>query len=74
LQAQEELLAGVARSAAKGDHRPVELAAPTAYAEAVEEYERSMTPPLLDIRKLAAEEREIDIVTAAEDRRNLVSA
>lgn len=43
-------------------------------AEVAEPYQRGMSPPLLDILKLTAEEREMDIVTALEDKRNLVSA
>ena len=74
LQAQEELLAGVARSAARGE-RPV-VAEPDAQhaepAEDVEPYDRSMSPTLLDIRKLPYEERQIDIVTEVEVLRALV--
>ena len=74
LQAQEELLAGVARSAARGE-RPV-IAEPDAQqaepAEDVEPYDRSMSPALLDIRKLPYEERQIDIVTELDDLRALV--
>ena len=52
LQAQEELLAGVAKSAIKGEKRPapesdIQAAGPV---EEREEYDRSMSPPLLDIR------------------------
>ena len=74
LQAQEELLAGVARSAARGE-RPVpsEAQDQTAVpAEDIEPYDRSMSPPLLDIRKLPYDERQIDIVTELEDLRDLV--
>lgn len=42
-------------------------------AEEAEAYDRSMSPPLIDIRKLSYEERQIDIVTAKEDLRALVS-
>ena len=76
LQAQEELLAGVAKSAAKGEKRVVpepDVVGNTADpSEEVEEYDRSMSPPLLDIRRLPYEERQIDIVTELEDLRNLV--
>ncbi|KAH9936936.1 mid region of cactin-domain-containing protein [Amylocystis lapponica] len=77
LQAQEELLAGVAKSAARGDIRNVIPAVDKADAEAdetedKEAYDRSMSPPLLDIRKLQHEERQIDIVTAVEDLRALM--
>ena len=40
--------------------------------EKVEPYHRSMSPEPIDITKLSYDERQIDIVTAAEDRRNLV--
>ncbi|KAJ3550644.1 hypothetical protein NM688_g5028 [Phlebia brevispora] len=75
LQAQEELLAGVARSAARGE-RPVpaetqeQNAGP---AEEAEPYDRSMSPALLDIRRLPYEERQIDIVTELDDLRDLMS-
>ncbi|KAF7790842.1 hypothetical protein EIP86_001799 [Pleurotus ostreatoroseus] len=75
LQAQEELLAGVARSAARGE-RPVpsEAQDQTAVpAEDIEPYDRSMSPPLLDIRKLPYDERQIDIVTELEDLRDLMA-
>ena len=74
LQAQEELLAGVAKSASRGDRNVVPNV--NAQADAVEEaepYDRSMSPPLVDIRKLSYEERQIDIVTAKDDLRALVS-
>lgn len=77
LQAQEELLAGVARSASKGDHRLAvtpNAAVDAGPSEVAEPYERGMSPPLLNILQLSAEEREMDIVTALEDKRNLVSA
>lgn len=77
LQAQEELLAGVARSASKGDARAAAAAAEAAahdnvVVEEVEPYDPSMSPPLLDIRRLPFEERQIDIVTQLEDLRTLV--
>ena len=40
--------------------------------EDIEVYERSMSPTLFDITTLPPEEREIDIITEKEDRRNLV--
>ncbi|KAG6878249.1 hypothetical protein C0993_010021 [Termitomyces sp. T159_Od127] len=76
LQAQEELLAGVARSASKrwnNEVTPVE-----AYEEEdipieeLEEYDRSMSPKLIDITKLVPEERDVDIVTEAEALRALL--
>lgn len=41
-------------------------------AEEMEAYDRSMSPPLIDITKLSADERDIDIVLEKEDRRILV--
>lgn len=77
LQAQEELLAGVARSAARGDRRVVpEMDASnheTVVEEDIEPYDRAMSPALLDIRKLPYEERQIDIVTEMGDLRAIVS-
>ena len=76
LQAQEELLAGVARSAARGE-RPNAIAENAEQAnepaEEQEPYDRSMSPPLIDITKLPYEERQIDIVTEIDDLRALVS-
>ena len=74
LQAQEELLAGVAKSAQKGDIRNVIPAdgAEQVAAEEVEPYDRSMSPPLIDIRKLHHDERQMDILTTIEDLRYLV--
>ncbi|KAF8901668.1 mid region of cactin-domain-containing protein [Gymnopilus junonius] len=75
LQAQEELLAGVARLASRRnpseavvDTEAVEEIVP---AEDVEAYDRAMSPPLINITKLSQEEREIDIITEKEDRRAL---
>ena len=74
LQAQEELLAGVARSAARGE-RPNAVAenAEPEPAEEQEPYDRSMSPALIDITKLPYEERQIDIVTELEDLRALMA-
>ncbi|TCD67004.1 hypothetical protein EIP91_000684 [Steccherinum ochraceum] len=76
LQAQEELLAGVAKSASRGDRRAVPDIDPsqqeTVAAEEMEPYDRAMSPALLDIRKLPYEERQIDIVTEMDDLRNLL--
>lgn len=41
--------------------------------EEVEPYDRSMSPAPIDINKLRGEEREADIISIAEDRRNIVS-
>lgn len=76
MQAQEELLAGVAKSAQRGDARVLpddDGRSDAALQEEVEPYDRSMSPALLDIRKLHHEDREIDIVTELEDLRALVS-
>lgn len=77
MQAQEELLAGVARSASRRNpaEQPVaieevEEAIP---AEDIEIYDRSMSPPLIDITKLSSDERDIDILVDKEDRQALVS-
>ncbi|RDB23213.1 Cactin [Hypsizygus marmoreus] len=76
LQAQEELLAGVARSASK---KRTQIAPEVenfqqevVLSEDMEEYNRAMSPSLLDITKLAPEERDIDIVTEAEDWQTLL--
>lgn len=78
LQAQEELLAGVAKSAARGDRRAVPEVDPSQQEAVVDEemepYDRAMSPALLDIRKLPYDERQIDIVTELEDLRTIVSA
>ncbi|KIM83751.1 hypothetical protein PILCRDRAFT_96971 [Piloderma croceum F 1598] len=77
LQAQEELLAGVAKSASKKYGTDVPAVPTEAIQEEVvpveemEPYDRSMSPGLLDITKLPAEERQIDILTEEEDRRAL---
>ncbi|KAG6838006.1 hypothetical protein H0H93_008400 [Arthromyces matolae] len=76
LQAQEELLAGVARTASKkwnNDVTPVEVAQEEVVpSEEIEQYDRAMSPQLLDITKLPAEERDIDIVTETEALRALL--
>ncbi|KAJ7047638.1 mid region of cactin-domain-containing protein [Mycena alexandri] len=77
LQAQEELLAGVARSAAKRPEPTVEMDVveqeEIVPAEEMEEYHRDMSPPLIDITRLMPEEREIDILTAEEHLRALLA-
>ena len=76
MQAQEELLAGVARSASRRTALDVvietEVVEEVVSSEDIEVYERSMSPTLLDITSLTPEEREIDIITEKEDRRSLV--
>ncbi|KII95810.1 hypothetical protein PLICRDRAFT_170410 [Plicaturopsis crispa FD-325 SS-3] len=76
LQAQEELLAGVVKSASRGEMpAPVIATSVTdtemVSAEDVEPYDRAMSPVLIDITRLHADEREIDILTTEEDRRAL---
>ncbi|KNZ80045.1 hypothetical protein J132_07925 [Termitomyces sp. J132] len=70
LQAQEELLAGVARFASKkwnNEVIPVEASDEEVVpAEEMEEYDRSMSPEPIDITKLASEERDFNIVTEVE--------
>lgn len=77
LQAQEELLAGVARTASRRTAQDVtaetELVEEVIPAEEMEMYDRAMTPPLIDITKLSTDEREIDIVLDIDDRQALVS-
>ncbi|KAF8639919.1 hypothetical protein AX17_001170 [Amanita inopinata Kibby_2008] len=72
LLAQEELLAGVARSASKKAAESImsETVDQEDVSE-VEPYDRAMSPELLVITNLTSEERQIDIVTEQEDRRNL---
>ena len=70
LQAQQELLAGAAAALSLSKVAPaVEQETVT---EKVETYHRSMSPEPIDITKLSYDERQIDIITAVEDRRNLV--
>ncbi|KAJ6599340.1 mid region of cactin-domain-containing protein [Mycena vulgaris] len=74
IQAQEELLAGVARSASRRTEPAVEMDVveqEVVPVEEMEEYHRDMSPPLLDITRLMPEEREIDILTEDEHRRAL---
>jgi hypothetical protein len=75
LQAQEELLAGVVRSVTDGQEPRIALQPEAISASMdIEQYDRAMSPQLLDITKLPHEEREIDIVTDAEDRKALFKA
>ncbi|KAJ7276131.1 mid region of cactin-domain-containing protein [Mycena haematopus] len=76
LQAQEELLAGVARSASRRTESAIEMDVveqEEVPAEEMEEYHRDMSPPILDITQLMPEEREIDILTEDEHRRALLA-
>lgn len=75
LQAQEELLAGVVRNASKGTaDMPVESvqAEEDVLPEDLEPYHRSMSPTPINIAKLLPEERQIPVISAADDRRKLV--
>ncbi|KAI0053042.1 hypothetical protein FA95DRAFT_1601394 [Auriscalpium vulgare] len=73
LQAQEELLEGVASSVTKGKAPAPVIDASTDQEpkEAAEPYDRSMSPDLIDITKLPYEQRQIDIVLEVDDSRNL---
>ncbi|KAH8118345.1 mid region of cactin-domain-containing protein [Phellopilus nigrolimitatus] len=79
LLAQEELLAGVVKGASKtwgGDMRAEAVPEPEETlqdaAEDAEPYERSMSPALLDIRKLPYDDRQIKVVSEEEDLRTLL--
>ncbi|KAI0265113.1 mid region of cactin-domain-containing protein [Gloeopeniophorella convolvens] len=74
LQAQEELLEGVASIASKGKFRPPAEtnADQEPVEEVVEPYERGMSPDLVDITKLPYEERQMDIVLEADDKTSLM--
>jgi len=71
LQAQEELLEGVASEASKGKFPPPTIEPDNgrrAVEENVEPYERGMSPDLVDITKLPHEERQVDIVLESDDK------
>jgi hypothetical protein len=73
-QAQEELLAGVAKSASTGRAAPIaEMDKEEADADETESYDRSMTPPVFELSQLSTEERAWDVVSAKEDLYSLVS-
>ncbi|KAF5321974.1 hypothetical protein D9619_001008 [Psilocybe cf. subviscida] len=78
LQAQEELLAGVARSALRRNEHDVavemNVSEEWVSAEDMEPYDRSMSPPVIDITILSLDERDIDILLEKEDRQTLVSS
>ncbi|KDQ20702.1 hypothetical protein BOTBODRAFT_50767 [Botryobasidium botryosum FD-172 SS1] len=80
LQAQKELLAGVATSsnnwggdmrAEAGDSGAADRDVVMAPVEEVEEYERGMSPTLIDFSKLPFEERQIEVIDEKEDRKAL---
>ncbi|KAI0282375.1 mid region of cactin-domain-containing protein [Russula aff. rugulosa BPL654] len=75
LQAQEELLEGVANVASKGKFRPPVIEAGVgqqSVEKIVEPYERGMSPGLVDITKLPHEERHVDIVLESDDKASLM--
>ena len=77
-QAQEELLAGVAKAASTRSNinAPLDVVVNVKMSyeivEDMEAYDRPMSPSLLDITKLSSDDRQIDIILE-DDRRNLVS-
>ncbi|TEB35352.1 hypothetical protein FA13DRAFT_1788001 [Coprinellus micaceus] len=75
LQAQEELLAGVAKAASKpiSEVHVAGTALDDVSPEDVEPYHRSMSPVPINIARLSLEERQIIIVSAVEDRRELLT-
>ncbi|KAF9452197.1 hypothetical protein P691DRAFT_831117 [Macrolepiota fuliginosa MF-IS2] len=75
LQAQEELLAGVATAASKKPIAPIMPLEGKEVEEPVgdiEPYDRAMSPQPINLSKLRGEERDMDIISAAEDRRNVI--
>ncbi|KAJ7068024.1 mid region of cactin-domain-containing protein [Mycena amicta] len=76
IQAQEELMAGVAKSASQRTDAAVELIVEQQEEVTPQEmvnYHRDMSPPLLDLRKLTSEERQVDILTEKEILRTLIA-
>lgn len=74
-QAQEELLAGVAKAASTRSNALdviVNVEMSDEVVEDIEAYDRAMSPGLLDITKLSSDDRQIDIILEGDDRRNLV--
>lgn len=75
LHAQEELLAGVVKSASKKTPDNIISSVQIDFeqtTEDVEAYDREMSPELLDIAKLNTDDRQIRVVNAEDDRRDLV--
>lgn len=73
-QAQEELLAGVAKAASTRSNALDVIANVEMSDEVIEDieaYDRAMSPSLLDITKLSSDDRQIDIILEEDDRRNL---
>ncbi|KAN0126596.1 Conserved mid region of cactin domain containing protein [Russula decolorans] len=76
LQAQEELLEGVANVASKGKFCPPVIEAGVgqqSVEKVIEPYERGMSPGLVDITKLPHEERHVDIVLEPDDKASLMN-
>ncbi|KAF8351147.1 mid region of cactin-domain-containing protein [Amanita rubescens] len=74
LHAQEELLAGVVKSASNKVPNNVVSSAQVdleGAAEEVEPYDREMSPELLDIAKLNSDDRQIRVISVEDDRRDL---
>ena len=77
LQAQEELLAGVAKAASTRSNinaaLDVVVNVEMSYeiVEDMEAYDRAMSPSLLDITKLSSDDRQIDIIFASYWRRTI---
>ena len=75
MQAQEELLAGVAKKASRpwGESDPVELPIEVDEPEeSMEEYDRSMSPLLFDKKNIPYDDRQIEVLNAKEDLGALV--
>ncbi|KIK08528.1 hypothetical protein K443DRAFT_562003 [Laccaria amethystina LaAM-08-1] len=73
-QAQEELLAGVAKAASTRSNALdviVNVEMSDEVVEDIDAYDRAMSPSLLDITKLSSDDRQIDIILEEDDRRNL---
>lgn len=74
-QAQEELLAGVAKAASTRSNAPLDVIVDVEMSDEIvedmEPYDRAMSPSLLDITKLSSDDRQIDIILEEDDRRNL---
>ncbi|KAF7301499.1 NY-REN-24 antigen [Mycena indigotica] len=76
IQAQEELLAGVAKSASQRTEPAVQITEQQQEEltpEELIEYHRAMSPPPLEFGKLTSEERSLDILTAKEHLRALIA-
>lgn len=71
--AQQELLAGVAMSTLANTEAISSTVDSVASPKKAEPYDRSMSPEPLDITKLSREERDIDIISAEDDLKALVS-